>query len=231
MDTEITRLDFPAFQNFPLIKPLVARVLGTNKGSGERLTALIGVMGADGAVEVIQSIRPDTLDCMYGACAKNAKGFLDLGMASLRCHLQTFREFSGWTAPVGGFSLGPIFEARSDTLFGVLRQAIQLSASLSALDDADEENESATPSNEQQTMGANQLRALVASQRPDLAAFFNVKMRFRPDSRPIQMGFLGMGMAAHFGVIRPNRVSSAIRDAHAKLWELQQAKGNVSGCL
>ncbi|MBK8536084.1 MAG: hypothetical protein IPL59_13705 [Candidatus Competibacteraceae bacterium] len=144
-------------------------------------------------------------------------------MASLRCHLQTFREFSGWTAPVGGFSLGPIFEARSDTLFGVLRQAIQLSASLSALDDADEENESATPSNEQQRWG-NQLRALVASQRPDLAAFFNVKMRFRPDSRPIQMGFLGMGMAAHFGVIRPNRVSSAIRDAHAKLWELQQAK-------
>ncbi|MBK8754923.1 MAG: hypothetical protein IPL99_26305 [Candidatus Competibacteraceae bacterium] len=101
-------------------------------------------------------------------------------MASLRCHLQTFREFSGWTAPVGGFSLGPIFEARSDTLFGVLRQAIQLSAScLSALDDADEENESATPSNEQQRWGT-QLRALVASQRPDLAAFFNVKMAVSP---------------------------------------------------
>lgn len=138
MAIETNRLDFSGFPRLPAYQARWAPVYWEPiRGSGERLTALIGAVGADGAVEVIQSIRPDALNGMYGAKAKNAQGFLTLGLSSLRQHLETFREFSGWTAPISGFSLGSVFEARSDTLSGVFRQAIQLSASLSALDNAD----------------------------------------------------------------------------------------------
>ncbi|MBK8754922.1 MAG: hypothetical protein IPL99_26300 [Candidatus Competibacteraceae bacterium] len=58
-----------------LSSPLVARVLGTNKGSGERLTALIDCDGRRWRGGGYQSIRLDTLDCMYGAYAKTPKDF------------------------------------------------------------------------------------------------------------------------------------------------------------
>jgi len=226
MLTEISRFPLSAFPRLPAYQARWSPVYWEPvMGSGERLTALIGAIGADGMVEVIQSIRPDTLTCMYGAQAKNVKGLLSLGGSSLRHHLESFREFSGWTAPVGGFSLGPVFEARSDTLAGVFRQAIQLSASLSALDDADEDEDSIeAPERDAGRQWGSQIRALVASQRPDLAVFFHCKLHFGPESRATRIGFLGLGMAAQFSLIRPNRVSDAIRDARARLWELQQVK-------
>lgn len=93
-------------------------------GSGERLTAIIGATGDDGATNVIQSIRSDTLPCMYGAQARNVQGLLDLVLKSFQNHLATYRQFSGWKPPLGGFYLGPIYEARSNTLQGVFRQAM-----------------------------------------------------------------------------------------------------------
>lgn len=195
-------------------------------GSGERLTALIGALGADGAVDVIQSIRPDTIPCMYGSQAKNVNGFLSIALESLRSHLASFHEFSGWSSPVGGFYLGPVAEARSDTLQGVFRQAIQMTASLSALDALDESEEEIGDALERDIsrQWGTQIRSAVTSQRPDLSPYFNCVMRLRSDSRETRVGFVGLGLAAHFGIMRPHRISSAVREARARFWELQQIK-------
>lgn len=69
-----------------------------------------------------------------------------------------------------------------------------------------------------------QIRSAVTSQRPDLSPYFNCVMRLRSDSRETRVGFVGLGLAAHFGIMRPHRISSAVREARARFWELQQIK-------
>jgi hypothetical protein len=112
-------------------------------GSGERLTVAVAALGYDGAVRVIQAIAPELLDCMYGTRAAQVQGLITLTMHSLSRHLGAQLSFEQWQAPLSHIYLGKPSEARADTLSGLLRQGLALTASLADLqtaeDDATEE--------------------------------------------------------------------------------------------
>lgn len=103
-------------------------------GSGERLTAVIGALGADGQVRVIQAIRPEVLEAAFGARSEHALGLLRLVGESLGDHLERRGDFAGWAPPLAGFFVGAPVDAWGDDLDGALRQAVQLGAAFGSLE-------------------------------------------------------------------------------------------------
>ncbi|MCB1767538.1 MAG: hypothetical protein KDJ22_16010, partial [Candidatus Competibacteraceae bacterium] len=201
-----------AFQGAPVyLEPMM--------GSGEWLTVVVAIVGADGA-RVTAAIRPAAVRAMYGAKAENFTGIVALIQESLRDHLEKWRSFSGWQPPLAGARLGEVRSMLADEADGALRQLIVLHASLSAVDEPEEEE----TENDNEPPGGywwKEIKAAVAAHQPQLATGFNVHIDGRVAGYRFRLGFMNHGLAAHFGLARPDRLSMDGRDLKAKLWELQ----------
>lgn len=191
-------------------------------GSGEWLTALVAIVGAEGA-RVTPAVRPTAIRAMYGAKSIQFSGHVSLIQESLLDHLERVGEFAGWCPPLFGARLGEARTLLADDDESALRQLIVLHASLSAVDEADEED--AEDGLEPVTQyWWKDIKAAVAAEHPTLAERFHVKMDGRVAGYKFRLGFFDRGLAAHFGLARPERLRADGKDLKAKLWELQSAK-------
>jgi hypothetical protein len=193
-------------------------------GSGEQLTVAIVVRAKDRA-EIHPVIRPEALRALYGEKAKGIRGIVELAIDNLTDYLRTALPLEQWSSPISGVSLGKSREAASDDMAGILRQAIQLSASLSLLGPADV----AAGEDESELQVASstwtiQVREEIQKRRIDLLPYFNKSGKFFPDGEPVRFGFLGRGVVAQFGVLRPGKIQPSVREARARLWELNRAR-------
>ncbi|MBZ4194173.1 MAG: hypothetical protein LAE24_07700 [Candidatus Contendobacter sp.] len=201
-----------AFQGAPIyLEPMM--------GSGECLTVLVAVAGAAG-MRVIPAIRPVAIRAMYGVKSGHFNGLVSLLQESLHDHLEKWRSFDGWRSPLVGARVGDVRPLLADDVDHALRQLILLHASLSAVDDADDDQETST----EEPLDAHwwkDIKSAVVARRPALATGFHVQIDGQIEGYRFRLGFFAHGLVAHFGLARPDRLSSDSRDLKAKLWELQ----------
>jgi hypothetical protein len=193
-------------------------------GSGECLTVLVAVVGATG-MQVIPAIRPVAIRAMYGAKSENFNGLITLIQESLRDHLEKWRSFDGWRSPLVGARVGDVRPLLADDVDHALRQLILLHASLSAVDDSDDDQETST----EEPLDAHwwkDVKSAVVARFPTLAPRFHVQIDGRVAGYQFRLGFFAQGLVAHFGLARPDRLRSDSRDLKAKLWELQAIRAS-----
>jgi len=168
-------------------------------GSGERVTVAVVAIGAASEFNVIQAIRSELLDCLYGAQSKNIKNMIDWLISSAKKHIID----------------------NGDDLNGILRQAIRLSASLSTLSlEADRDNEDGQAkkySSRWATDIAEQLRII----NPDLTAFLKRKIKIGDSGIYTTFGFSNDIYASNFALLVPTNISSSLNFVKAKLLDLE----------
>ncbi len=213
-------LKFPAlpaqaFQGAPVyLEPMM--------GSGEWLTVLVAVAGPTGA-RVLPALRPSAVRAMYGAKAANFTGLVALVQESLHDHLEQWRSFEDWRPPLVSARLGQVRSLLADDADHALRQLIVLHASLSAVDEPDDDRDDETV-DAPDAYWWKDVKSTVIARHPALAPGFNVRMGGRVAGYRFRLGFFAQGLAAHFGLARPDRLGSDSRDLKAKLWELQAVR-------
>ena len=167
--------------------------------SGERITIAVAALGDDGTALVRSALRQEKAKAMY---AEKSDPFMDLiktAIDSLQFHLDTRQSFEDWVCPFSGLELGEPRAALSSDIIGVLRQAVSMSASLSALDfDAPVEKD-----NYKNDSWANKFRDTVVANYPELDRYFRARFSTRNSSRDLRVFFLSPNIAVNTGKLIP----------------------------
>lgn len=228
-------LEISGFPDVPALKARWAPIfLEPIHNSGERLTVAIVVKTGNQA-QIRSVVRPDAMRMLYGSRAGGLRGLVELVVDSLDAHLKAHKTPSSWKAPVSGFHWGEFRPAASSSIEGIVAQAIQLCASLSSLTMVELAREADKIDTEQVTSRVvDRVRDVIRDRRVDLLPYFNQSGKLVEDGRPVRFGFLGKGVVAHFGQLRPVRIFNTQFSARARLWELSRAQQLLkprSACL
>lgn len=190
-------------------------------GSGERITVAISALGQNGEHKAIQAIRPELLECLYGKQAKNMSNMISFILQSITAQCNNLNE---WIAPFEGVVMSSAQKTISEDLNGILRQAIQLSASLSSLALAVEHNEETQPNQvkKENVRWTNTIRELVINRKPDLSTYFDAQYKVSEKS-PIKskLGFASPNYAANLGVLQPTRLSPSMQALKSKILDIE----------
>lgn len=192
-------------------------------GTGERI--MVGVVHQfGGAIGATRLLRDDVLDALYGT--KAATG--------ARTLINTALEFCALAARAGGIQaiegtimglyVGTLRNTQEASLNQLLRTAALLYSSLSNLDKLDELEESDAPSAEEVNRRfSTEVRDSVGKERPDLLPHFGKGGALIDGGQIVKFGYFSPQLVVHFGVLHPVRQAPSVRDARARLWELQRA--------
>ncbi|PKH18309.1 hypothetical protein CIG19_21180 [Enterobacterales bacterium CwR94] len=186
--------DMPAFK-----ARWVAIYLEPMMASGERLTVAVAALGDDGSSLVKSALRPEKARAMYAGKADAFLSIIDTLVSSLQFHLHISQTFTGWVKPFSGIAVSDEREAVSTNLLGVLRQAVAMSASLSALDFEMPEDKDVDKSD----IWANKFKEQVISEHPELESYFKAKFRTNVDSKDVKVFFLSSKVAVNTGKLIP----------------------------
>ena len=192
------------------------------RGTGEAFTCAILLRDTAG-VEVRKVIRDDILTALFGQHAKHVENMINVVADSLRAFAAD-HEPEQWMPPLTGFWLSERRRGASHAeRAGVYRQAIQLSAAFAQLDYAPQEQDE-QPALEAARTFIGRVRDNVRTLRADLEGYFQKQARIVPNGSLVQFGFLMPTRAAHFEVLRPSTLSTSVRFARGKLYELKKAR-------
>jgi len=200
-------------------------------GSGERLCIAIAVAD-DNDYFVYAVPGVERLTCVYGphanslvAASQIIVGFVQRQVAKF--HVSSLAE---WPAPMEGVYFGKIREGA-----GVNLEDIALTAAIQCASLARRTLESETISADgNDGESSNRLDTIikdaVLEARPDFAKFFGRSFKTSENARAAHFGFAGHKLVANFGLLVPHTLSTQVRNAKAKLWDLKQLKsGAMSG--
>ena len=193
------------------------------QGTGERLT--VGVLHCfDGTAAASRIIRDDVLDSLYGSHASaGARRLIDTAL-DLYVKAAEVGGIAATDMPLLGLYAGPLRETGASTLGDLLRTAALLYSSLSNIDRFDELEESDEPQPEEVNRRfGTEVRDLVIARRPDLAGGFNRTGALINGGQLVRFGYFTPALVAHFSVLHPVRQGPSVRDARARLWELERA--------
>lgn len=194
-------------------------------GSGERINAIVVAQGDDGRHDVIQSIRDEVLDTLYGIKADNIKDMISWVRQSLMIHISNNLDLDSWRSPVSGFKIIKSAKALDDNLSGIFRQAIRLSASLGTLSLEAERSEEDEPAGQKQSeQWATRIFDESRLLNPSLNNFFGSRVRLSGVDVHTKFGFYNDVYASNFGLIVPSRLSASINTIKAKVYDLESLK-------
>lgn len=212
--------------NFPPLPGYVATWYALRfepmRGTGESFTCAILLKDEQG-VDVRSVIRDDILKALFGDYADHVQSMIDTSISSLSAFaLQNDPE--AWSPPLTGFSLAEKRSGSSRTeRDGLFRQAIKLSSAFAQMDFGNQEDNE-RPALEASRTFISRVRQQVADARTDLDHFFQKSASIVPNGSLVQFGFLMPRRAAHFEVLRPSTLSTSVRFARGKLYELKKAR-------
>lgn len=195
------------------------------RGTGESFTCAVLLKDSDGA-EIRPVIRDDILTALFGDYAAHVQDMIATAMQSLLAFAET-SDPANWSPPLTGFNLAEQRQGASQAARdGVFRQAVKLASAFSQLDFAPQE------SNEQPALEAARtfvlrIRQQVEQTHAELARYFDKPARIVTNGALIRFGFLMDARAAHFEVLRPATLSTSVRFARGKLYELKKARAVV----
>lgn len=193
-------------------------------GSGEKIAIAVTAIGADKQYKVIQAIRPELLDCLYGSQAEKMQAMIDWVMNSANNEINTNCTLSNWSPPFDGVKLSQEHIAADENIEGILKQAIRISASLSTLAlDAEREDDEEQPSK----YSENWTRSIADEIRlisPHFSSHFNKRIKISDTDILTSYGFLTAKYVSNFGLLVPSRLSASLNSMKAKLFDLETLK-------
>ncbi|WP_075173942.1 hypothetical protein [Neptunomonas phycophila] len=193
-------------------------------GSGEKIAIAVTAIGKDKKYQVIQAIRPELLDCLYGSQAEKMQTMVDWIVNSANNEIKANSTLSKWSPPFDGVTLGKKKIAADENIEGILRQAIRISASLSTLAlDAEREEDEEQP----RKYSEHWTRSIADEMRlisPHFASHFNKKIKVSDTDILTSYGFLTEKYVSNFGLLVPSRLSASLNSMKAKLFDLESLK-------
>ncbi|MFP2422199.1 hypothetical protein ACLEXA_11755 [Pseudescherichia vulneris] len=194
-------------------------------GSGERINAIVVAKGDDGRHDVIQSIRDDVLDALYGIKSDGIKDMLSWVRQSIISHITDNNDVDSWASPISGFKVSKSAQALDDNLSGIFRQAIRLSASLGTLSlEAERDEEDEQVGQKQTEQWATRIFDESKILNPALNGYFGSRVRLSGVNVHTKFGFYNDIYASNFGLIVPSRLSASINTIKAKVYDLESLK-------
>ena len=190
-------------------------------GSGERITVAISVLGQNGEHKAIQAIRPELLECLYGNKSKDMMKLIELIIQSVSSQSDNLQE---WKPPFEGLILSKAHHTSSKDIYGILRQAIQLSSSLSKLSLAAEHYEE-NISEQVKTAESRRSASIeneVITKNKKLRTFFNVSAKIGNSQIKTRFNFLTDNYASNFAVFNPHSASQSTTIIKSKLVDLER---------
>ncbi|EAN4073485.1 hypothetical protein P1J85_002342 [Salmonella enterica] len=192
-------------------------------GSGEKFTVIIAAYAKDGTVRVCSAMRPHVVKAMYGNKHSQFNSIIDLLIESLETHLKSKGEFQGWVPPFISAQLGSVSRAQSSDMTGVLRQAIQLTASLSSLDFFSSEDENDEKYSSENTW-SNQLKAKIISEEPSFEQYFHREFKVDGQARAAKIFYLSSKIAINTDRLIPTNLSTHLDRNKARILDLLSVK-------
>ncbi|MGP0903503.1 hypothetical protein [Serratia sp. CY76391] len=192
-------------------------------GSGEKFTVIIAAYSEDGVVRVCNAIRPDVVKAMYGNKHSQFHSIIEIIIQNLENHLKMHKSFSGWKSPIVGAVLGGITSAQSSDMTGILRQAVQLTASLSSLDFFSSEDENDEKYSSENTW-ANQLRATIINKSPYYEQYFNREFKVDGHARAAKIFYLSTKVAVNTDRLIPTNLAAHLDRNKARILDLLSVK-------
>ncbi|MCK4843200.1 MAG: hypothetical protein KAT04_15170 [Methylococcales bacterium] len=193
-------------------------------GSGERVAIAALAMGVTSEYKIIQAIREELLDCLYGSQASNMHGMIEWVIESISKEIKMNGVLDKWVPPFDGVIIGEVYEAADENIEGILRQAVRFSASLSALAlDADRGDDDEQPKKYTEQW-ARSIADEIKFFDPHLTSHFNKKIKISEANILTSYGFLSENFVSNFGLLVPMRLSSSLSSVKAKLFDLEALK-------
>ncbi|EMM8814861.1 hypothetical protein ABLV25_05745 [Klebsiella sp. GG_Kp147] len=191
-------------------------------GSGERINAIIVARGVDGKHEIIQSIRDEVLDSIYGAKSESIKSMVSWVRSSLHSHLESHINLEHWAPPISGFAISKNSDALDDSLSGILRQAVRLTASLGTLTlEAERSEDDDRASQKQSEQWSTRISDEARKLNPKLSDYFGTRVQLSSAQLHTRFGFYNDIYASNFGLMVPSRLSASINSIKAKVYDLE----------
>jgi len=193
-------------------------------GSGERITVAVAAIKSKSEFKVIQAIRSELLDCLYGAQSSNMQNMINWLVESASKFISDVGSLDQWVAPFDGVNCTKSTHATDINLDGVLRQAIRFSASLSTLSlDAERMDEDQQPRRYIERWATNIANEL-AIINSDLTPYLRQKIKIGTSKVYTNYGFLNDRYVSNFALLMPSNLSSSLNTVKAKLLDLETLK-------
>lgn len=192
-------------------------------GSGEKISiAAVAVSG--NKFSVIQSIRDELLDCLYGQQAENIRSMITWVVSSLQTELKLSNSLAEWISPISGVVIGDVVAARGNSLDEILKQAVRFSASLSTLSLDAERSEDDEQPRKYSEHWSRSISAAMKLVNPSLIQSFGQKVQLGEANVATSFGFIHGEYSANFGLLVPSRLTSSLNNVKAKLLDLETFK-------
>ncbi|GGA01389.1 hypothetical protein GCM10011408_23360 [Dyella caseinilytica] len=183
----------------------------------------------EGRIGATRIIRDDVLDSLYGKQSAGAKRIIEHGLAVFCEAAGAANSLEKLSAPIMGLIPGDLRITAARSLPELLRTIAILHSSLANLDKLEELEESDAPMQEEVNRRfSTEVRDLIVRERPDLMQYFGREAKLVDGGQNVRFGFCSPRVVAHFNVLHPIRVSASLRDARARLFELQRVQAMIS---
>jgi hypothetical protein len=193
-------------------------------GTGERL--MVGVVhGFGGEWRTARTIRDDVLDCLFGKAAPGIRRLIEHGLSLHLAVAQSVRSLEPLDASFAGLHAGPLRSTEAASSAELLQTACLLYSSLGNLDKLDESEESDAPQQDEVNRRfGSEVKLEVAKVRPVLLPGFGRGGQLVQGGQSVRFGYFAPKAVLHFTVLHPVRQSASVRDARARIFELQRAR-------
>ena len=197
-------------------------------GTGERL--MVGVLhGFGGEIRTSRTIRDDVLDCLFGKAAPGLRRLIDYALSTYQAAGQAVNSLDSLGVSISGLHTGPLRSTEATTAGELLQTACLLYSSLGSLDKLDEPEDSDAPQQDEVNRRfGSEVKQEVAKRRVELLPSFGRGGPLIQGGQSVKFGFFSPKAIRHFTVLHPVRQSASMRDARARIFELQRAR-EISG--
>ena len=190
---------------------------------------MIGVVhNFGGEIGIARIIRDDVLDALYGKAATGARKLIDHGL-SLYFAAANASSINDLNISLMGLIAGDFRETEVRNVTELLHVAALLYSSLASIDSFDELDDADPPQQEDVNRRfSTEVRNSIAVIRPELLSYFGKSGRLVSGGQMVKFGYFSPRAVLHFTVLNAIRQAGGVRDARARLFELQRAR-DVSG--
>lgn len=197
-------------------------------GTGERI--MVGVLhGFEHQYKAVRTIRNDVLDCLFGKAAPGLRRLIEHSLNIFEVAATASQSLEVLSAPISGIHPGPVRTTEAKTVTDLLQTACLLYSSLGNLDKLDEPDEADSPQQEEVNRRfGSEVKQEVIKVHPELLSGFGRGAELIHGGIIVKFGFCSPKTILHFTVLHPVRQGASMRDARARIFELQRAR-EISG--
>lgn len=180
----------------------------------------------EGQWEAVRIIRDDVLAALYGQdAAAGAINLIEFGLKIFGEAAKSASSLENLGVSISGLFAGEERATEANSKSELLRTAALLYSSLANLDKFDSAQEQDFPLSEEVTKRfSTEIRDIVTNERPDLEQYFGRYAVLITGGEKVRFGFVSPRAALHFNVVTPIRPGPSIRDARARIFELQRCR-------